>query len=177
MNEQTKARTHAAAPQAAAQSRIVVGVDGSTSARHALRWATEQARRIGAQLEVVHVWSHTPYAFVDPTLLADAAEAAARQMLRETLDTVFGDAVPEFVQAEIAEGHPARTLQRVADGAELLVVGTRGHGEVAGMFLGSVSQFLTAHASVPVVVVPGEKTTAPPENVVELAEYHPFVTL
>jgi nucleotide-binding universal stress UspA family protein len=54
----------------------------------------------------------------------------------------------------VAPGHPAKVLLDAANGAELLVVGSRGHGTFAGILLGSVSQHCVQHAPCPVVVVP-----------------------
>jgi nucleotide-binding universal stress UspA family protein len=54
----------------------------------------------------------------------------------------------------VVEGHPAETLLHAATGAELLVVGSRGHGTFAGILLGSVSHYCVQHAPCPVVVVP-----------------------
>ena len=57
------------------------------------------------------------------------------------------------VSSEIIEGHPQVVLTEQSRNASLIVVGCRGHGEFAGMLLGSVSEFLTTHAHCPVVVI------------------------
>ena len=65
------------------------------------------------------------------------------------------------VTGEVAEGHPADVLVRTATGADLLVVGSRGHGGFAGMLLGSVSSHAVHHAVCPVLVVRGGSGVGP----------------
>lgn len=132
---------------------IIVGVDGSASSAQAVRWALEQARLTGAELHPVIAWEipatfgYTP-AFDDVDLEAEAGKA---------LDRVLSDVVdadsPVPVVRRVVRGHPAATLLAESHGAELLVVGSRGHGTLVGMLLGSVSQHCVQHASCPVVVV------------------------
>ncbi len=57
------------------------------------------------------------------------------------------------VRTSIEEGNPAEVLNERAEGCDLLVVGSRGHGGFTGMLLGSVSHHLVGHAHCPVVVV------------------------
>jgi nucleotide-binding universal stress UspA family protein len=73
-------------------------------------------------------------------------------MLTDTLNEL-GIEPPVTVRATVAEGHPADVLVRAARGADLLVVGSRGHGGFAGSLLGSVSQYCVHHAACPVLVV------------------------
>jgi nucleotide-binding universal stress UspA family protein len=81
-------------------------------------------------------------------------EDDARHGLKETVEQVIGAAEePARVQTEILEGPPALMLLKAAEGAEVLVVGSRGHGAFAGMLLGSVSQHCVHHATCPIVVV------------------------
>ena len=139
-----------------ARGRIVVGVDGSRSSRRALEWAWEEARRRGATLEAVTAWD-TPVEvgmLVAPTDTYDF-ETPAHETLDEELDAVVGPGAPEVVR-RVECGYAARVLIDASRGAELLVVGSRGRGEFAGMLLGSVSRHCTAHAHCPVVVVRGE---------------------
>lgn len=133
--------------------RIVAGVDGSPSSKAALRWAVRQARLTGAEVEAVTAW-HLPSSYgVAPTAdwTADF-EGEARKMLTDTLNEL-GIEPPVTVRATVAEGHPADVLVRAARGADLLVVGSRGHGGFAGSLLGSVSQYCVHHAACPVLVV------------------------
>lgn len=134
--------------------RVVVGVDGSPSSRAALCWAAEQAALTSAELEAVIGWSYpTSYGF---PVIADVDWASSAQKIVETEVTeVLGDK-PATIR--VLEGHPARVLLDAADGADLLVVGSRGHGGFAGLLLGSVSEYVVTHATCPVVVVRAPKT-------------------
>lgn len=142
---------------------VVVGVDGSPTSARALRWAVDQARLTGAEVVAVMSWlPPTVYAWgpglPDVDWAADS-RAALEQTIAESLEP--GDA--ERVQRRVVQGHPAHTLIEAARGADLLVVGCRGHGGFTGMLLGSVSQQVVAHAPCPVVVVHDEDhATAPP---------------
>jgi nucleotide-binding universal stress UspA family protein len=75
--------------------------------------------------------------------------------LAQTVKETLGDVEAHQVRWQALEGHPARRLVDAAEGADLLVVGSRGHGGFAGMLLGSVSQHVVAHAPCPVVVLRG----------------------
>jgi len=138
--------------------RVVVGVDGSESSKHALAWAADEAREHGATLAAITAWTPpavpgTPgYAAYATTNDADFSDTAQLQ-LAETVKEVLGDDPGLLVQPQVLEGHPAPLLIEASEGADLVVVGCRGHGGFAGMLLGSVSQHLTAHARCPVVVV------------------------
>lgn len=136
---------------------IVVGVDDSDGARAALRWAVAEAARTGAQVKVLHAWA-LELAWIDQfgdqvPRMADHA----RRTAQEELDRVVAD-VPApagvSVDAAIVEGRPVDVLLGAAEGADLLVVGTRGRGELKGLLLGSVSQRCAERSPVPVVVVP-----------------------
>ena len=133
---------------------IVTGVDGSTGSQQALRWAVEQARRTGQTVHAVISWE-IPVDYGDAYLI-DRVDFAAESgsMLKQTVDTVLGGTDTPGVEQHVRRGHPVRVLLDAAAGADLLVVGSRGHGGFVGMLLGSVSQHLAAHAPCPVVVVP-----------------------
>lgn len=144
-----------------ARGRIVVGVDGSEASKTALRWAANQARLTGARLVVVAAWEYPTSFGWAPAYPADwDPEADARTALTEVVDQVLGQQRPDGVELDVAEGHPAPILVEASQGAELLVVGSRGHGAFAGMVLGSVSEHCVAHARCPVVVVRQEPEMA-----------------
>ena len=135
------------------QPRIVVGVDGSESSRHALRWAARQAQFTGGRIDVVVTWElPTSFGWVPPYPSdfdpARDAQSAADEEIRAALSD-YPDVV---AQTTVVEGHPAPTLVESSRGADLLVVGSRGHGEYAGMLLGSVSQHCASNAHCPVLV-------------------------
>jgi nucleotide-binding universal stress UspA family protein len=138
--------------------RVVVGVDGSDGSRLALEAAVAQAREHDATLTVVTAWSapvtagapgYAPFEWIGD---ADLSAVAAQQQ-EDVLAAVLGAGSSLRVDRKVVEGHPAQQLVAAAEGADLLVVGSRGHGAFVGMLLGSVSQHVTAHASCPVLVV------------------------
>jgi nucleotide-binding universal stress UspA family protein len=141
--------------------RIVVGVDGSAGAVTALRWALTQAQLTGATIEAIAAWQNPPvygYAGGWTSGGLDSNELAA--ITQKSLDATVTEVTRHFehpadVVARAVEGPAAQVLLNVALAANLLVVGSRGHGAFAGMLLGSVSQFCVQHAPCPVVVVPG----------------------
>jgi nucleotide-binding universal stress UspA family protein len=137
---------------------IVVGVDGSPTSELALRWAVEQARRTGQTVAAVVAWDFPTNYGVD--YLDDRVDWAedARTALKAAVEHVVAGAGSPRVEQHVRQGHAARVLLDAADGADLLVVGSRGHGGFTGLLLGSVSQHLAAHAPCPVLVVP------PPER-------------
>ena len=132
--------------------RIVVGVDGSSSSARAVAWAARQAKLTGAELLAVAAWNWAAtYGYV-PVGDFDW-EAATLAMLDGVLEKTVDDGQLASVHRHVTEGHPAQVLLDAGEGAELLVVGNRGHGGFSGMLLGSVSQYLVTHAHCPVVVV------------------------
>jgi nucleotide-binding universal stress UspA family protein len=138
--------------------RIVVGIDDSAGARAALQWAVAQARLTGAEVEALHAYTvHISGAdeavahFAEWRSESQAASAAC-------LDVVIGDTRDPDSDVRIigtsVEGHPTAALVHASEGADLLVVGSRGRGGFAGLLLGSVSRGCTEHARCPVVVIP-----------------------
>ena len=141
---------------------IVVGVDGSESSQRALAWAVEEGRHRGATVEAVHVWQlpvlmGTPFGTVPVDVDADGA--AAQVKLDEIVDAVDASGLPAPVERTFTTGSPASRLLEVAAerDADLVVVGSRGHGGFTGLLLGSVSQQVTHHARCPVVIIPHER--------------------
>ena len=146
-------------PQAA-DHRIAVGVDGSPSARAALAWAAGQAELTGATVEAVIAWRYPavvcggPFAPFGVLMDADFVGAAAT-VLSTAISQAVDPASPVKVSSTVREGNPAQILIEAADGADLLVVGSRGHGGFAEALLGSVGQQCVQHARCPVVIVRG----------------------
>lgn len=136
--------------------RIVVGLDGSASSTKALRWAADEAQRRGDAVEVVFVWDN-PYR--DMWLPSNPPGTDPRAHFLASVETtvaaVLGEHPAVPVEIAVVEGHVAQALVDRARGADLLVVGNRGHGGLAGAFLGSVSFNCAAHSPCPVVVVRG----------------------
>ena len=133
--------------------RIVVGVDGSPASERALEWAVGEARRTGASLHLVSTWIFPMalgYAF---TATVHDVHQAARDIIERAVARVAELASGLEVSAETPEQVPGPALVAASEGAELLVVGSRGRGGFEGLLLGSVSQFCTRHATCSVVVV------------------------
>jgi nucleotide-binding universal stress UspA family protein len=151
------AKEHAAAQprrEEAGEHRIVVGVDGSPSSKAALAWAARQATLTGATLEVVGAWGYPVYFGTTPVWPSDFdPQAIAEDSIRQAIDEILGTHPGLEVRSTVREADPSIALLDAAEGAELLVVGSRGHGAFAGMLLGSVSQHCVSHAHCPVVVV------------------------
>jgi nucleotide-binding universal stress UspA family protein len=145
----------------AGAGRIVVGIDGSQPSREALRWAVAQAVLTSGRVQAVIAWSH-PLSSGLPVLAEVDWRGDARRALDVALAEVLGEGAAA-VEPCAMEGHPARVLLQAAKGADLLVVGSRGHGGFAGVLLGSVSDYVVKHAPCPVVVVrPVAQPTAVP---------------
>jgi nucleotide-binding universal stress UspA family protein len=139
-------------------SRIVVGTDGSDRSRRAIRFALEEARLRDADLEVVHAIPE-PYMIVDPVISPPPPREGLREAGLELVERSMSGLPTQGVTIEpiAAFGNPSQVLCEVAQGADLLVVATRGLGGFRGLLLGSVTQQVVAHASCPVLVVVPEE--------------------
>jgi nucleotide-binding universal stress UspA family protein len=140
--------------------RIVVGVDGSPSSRAALRWAVRQARRTGGTVDAVIAWQIPlmlqNYSWA-PIAVEEARDFAedARKRLDAAISQEVEPADSALVRSQVVRGHPAQVLLDASAGADLLVVGSRGHGSFAEALLGSVSQHCVHHAHCPVLIMRG----------------------
>jgi nucleotide-binding universal stress UspA family protein len=136
---------------------IVVGVDGSHESKQALRWALGEARVRGARIVALRAWVYPALAaggLIPVTAdLVEQLSANEQKELAATVEEVAGESDVEVEQV-VVEDAPARALVAASEDADLLVVGTRGHGGFSGLVLGSVSQQCAHHASCPVVIVP-----------------------
>jgi nucleotide-binding universal stress UspA family protein len=135
--------------------RIVVGVDGSSTSNRALRWAAEQAELTGATVDAVHALQVPVTGGASMFELVETLSKAGEQMLADAVAEVIGEHPAVTARARLIEGHPASVLLAQAEGADLLVVGSRGHGGFVGALLGSVGQHCVQHATCPVVVIRG----------------------
>lgn len=139
-------------------SRVVVGIDGSKGADEALRFALREARLRSAELRIVCAWATPTAAYAGlayiPTFdLRDLEEQAANEKLAKAVE-LLGAEPGVKVETVAVEGQPADALVEQSTGADLLVVGSRGHGGFASLLLGSVSQQVAHHAQTPVAIVP-----------------------
>lgn len=138
--------------------RVVVGIDFSTGARAALLFALHDAVRRGVPVEAVTTYRPPDYwmdFYAVGTYQPDQVRGAALDRLREFVTGALADGPhpPPSVHLRTAIGTAADVLVEASHGAELLVVGSRGHGGFASMLLGSVSMQCAQHASCPVTVV------------------------
>ena len=138
--------------------RIVVGVDGSENSVQALHFAIEEARIRGAELRAVSAW-HVPPAvygagWAPASTDLDEFRKLAEQSLRESVEEAGSTEAGIEVTPVLREGHPVDVLIAESEGADLLVVGTRGLGGFKKLVLGSVSGQVAHHATCPVVIVP-----------------------
>lgn len=135
--------------------RIVVGVDGSEASREALRWALGQARLTGASLAAIMAWQIPAYAYASAAPLPAGfdLEGSTLEAVKDVVTDVLGRVDDVGVTTTAVEGDAAHALLDAGKDAELIIIGSRGHGAFAGLVLGSVSERVASHASCPVVIV------------------------
>lgn len=138
------------------EHRIVVGVDGSGPSKAALAWAVRQARLTGAVVDAVIAWEipltvRTPWPL---TWSTDFRELAGH-LLADAIADVPAAAGGAEIRPQVIEGSAARVLLDAAAGADLLVIGNRGHAGFVEALLGSVGQECVHHATCPVVIIRG----------------------
>jgi len=138
--------------------KIVVGIDGSEPSKDALRWAVEDARLRGAEVIALHAYEEpmpaldaAPATPLDLPGLVTEFHEGALQFVTEIVDEVVGKAVTVNVAPITVEETPAKALLDAARDADLLVVGSHGHG-LSGLLLGSVSLECAQHAACPVLI-------------------------
>jgi len=118
-----------------------------------VEWALHQAELTGATLEAVTSWEWpTNYGWAFPFPSDYDPRVDAQKMLDDALRPLMAAHPGVTVQMTVDEGHPAPVLVTASKGADLLVVGSRGHGEFAGMLIGSVSEHCVTNAHCPVLV-------------------------
>lgn len=146
-------------------NRIVVGVDGSEPSLRALAWARFIADGAGLRIEAVGVWEPlTSWAPAGMPVPVDVDMGPVTEtMLKEAAAAAFGDDLPANVSLTTYMGAAADVLVRLSESATMLVVGSRGRGAVAGLFLGSVSKTCVERATCPVLVV-RDQTPPPPRS-------------
>ncbi len=138
------------------EPRIVVGVDGSEHSKRALRWAAYVAGLTpGTRVEALMVWEPpASFGFQWKYLVPNWDPMIDMQKsLRQVIDDVFGADAPPHLTLHTVEGHPAAQLLKAGMDAEMLIVGSRGHGTLASLVLGAVSERCIRHSRCPVLVV------------------------
>jgi nucleotide-binding universal stress UspA family protein len=145
--------------------RIVVGVDGSPSSMTALRWAIRQAELTGGTVDAVIAWQYPvsygaygSYGWSPVTMDEGGTDFGeiAEKMLADAISKTLDPGSSVVVRPRVVQGNPAQVLLDAASDAELLVVGSRGHGGFTGALLGSVGLHCVHHAHCPVVVIRGQ---------------------
>jgi nucleotide-binding universal stress UspA family protein len=130
---------------------ITVGVDGSPESAKATAWAADQARLTGGTLELVIAWAR-PVSYGLPLVVGGYdPEAQAREVVEKAAANT--DLPTDRLRVTVVNGAAPTVLVAQATNADLLVVGSRGHGGFSELLLGSVSTHCVHHASCPVVVV------------------------
>lgn len=134
--------------------RIVVGVDGSEASLRALRRAVRIAGALDQTVEAVTSWRFP----ADYATFGDAAsmylpEQDARDIAQDAARRIWGEHAPDWFSFVAQEGAAAEVLIERSQGAEMLIVGSRGHGGLVGVLLGSVSAACAERASCPVLIM------------------------
>jgi nucleotide-binding universal stress UspA family protein len=145
------------APVTSQAGRIVVGVDGSASSRAALRWAVHQAEVTGGIVDAIIAWQipaamtgfGLPPAAPDCADMMNVVQQGLQETVREATRTTGGPPVRRLV----IHGPAGQVLVDASAGADLLVLGSRGHAGFAEALLGSVGQHCVHRARCPVVIV------------------------
>ena len=133
---------------------VVAGLDGSPESRAAAEWAAREAKLRGLPLKVVHVWEPVPEPMAEaPVLGGETQQHWSERIPRETAQGLEVRHPGIEVTAEQRTGPAAEALTAAAKDAELLVLGSRGIGGLAGFLVGSVGRSVIAHTQTPVVVV------------------------
>ena len=142
---------------------ILLATDGSEDARMAARAAANLSEKARAELHILHAWQIVPHPFIDP---GDYEEEARRTLEEET--RLVSDAGGIVGEAHLVMGTPVDAILDLGEelGADLIVVGSRGHGALGRLVLGSVSEGVVHHSTHPVLVLRGGEDAWPPERVV-----------
>jgi len=147
----------------AQHGRVVVGVDESGASHDALDLAFREARSRGARLVVMHAW-RLPTAYDDISYSRVAVEewmGEAREEMEKTL-APFRDAYKDVeVEIDLRHEYAGPALAESTEGADLLVVGRRGHGAPMGVYLGSLARMLIREGKCPVEIAPQHERHAP----------------
>ena len=139
---------------------IVVGFDGSGNSRNALTWAFEEAKLRDGQIRLITAWSKPPLSWFPAVLETAAGEIVAEDSPEQMAQTLQADALKTAEDEGVAatgqvvhSDSPASALVDAAKDADLVVVGSRGHGGFPGLHVGSVATQVITHAPCPVLIV------------------------
>jgi len=152
---------------------IVVAVDGSDEALRAAEWAAAEASRRSAPLRIVSVPAMPPRMRAyqgAPSTVANALRQVATEAVATAVSRVTENVPGLSIDTDILAGAPAPAVTDSGSGAAMLVVGARGIGGFEAMLLGSVSRYIAANASCPVVVVHDEQPAARREVIIGIRD-------
>jgi len=134
---------------------VVAGYDGSPGSAQAVRWAAREALARGTALTVCLAWRPDRMELASPPGTWEAAGQDGKTILARGLPYAESVLGPGRVHAELVAGPAAQVLCERSRAAEMVVIGSRGHGTLPGLRLGSVSWQVAGHASGRVVIVGG----------------------
>ncbi len=135
-----------------APRKVVVGVDGSPASLEAMHLAAQEATLRDATLQVTMIWDW-PVAYARTPMLHESDPIGGARKEFEAAVASLRENHPDLtIETVFEHGHPVPALVKASKGADLLVVGSRGHGEFIGMLLGSVGQHCAARAHCPVLI-------------------------
>lgn len=139
---------------------VVVGFDGSESSQNALQWAVDEAKQRNGQVRLITAWSKPALAWYPAMMETAVGEIVKEDSPQETAEKLQVAALKTAEDAGVAatgqvvhNDSAASALLEAAQSADLVVVGSRGHGGFPGLHLGSVSAQVIGHAPCPVLVV------------------------
>lgn len=148
---------HDLRPRARDGRKVVVGVDGSKSSAKAIDFAFDQADLLNARVVALHTWTSPFLTYADGASMLQfddhKIEEESRVLVAEAVAGAAADHPDVIWTTELISGSAAQALSRASETADLLVVGSRGHGGFTGLLLGSVSQSVLHHAHSPIAIV------------------------
>lgn len=139
---------------------IVVGYDGSPDSELALHWAAREAHDRGARLTICHAWTPEYLSLPIEPPLYEFEQRRGAEIMRRGVEHAEPFAGPGGVGTLLGCGSAAHMLCERSVAADMVVVGSRGHGRLAGLLLGSVAWQLAGHGRGRIVIVRGEERTA-----------------
>ncbi len=134
-------------------SVVVVGVDGSKAADQALYWAMKEAKLRNASLKIVHAWEYPSLVYGVYSDEGLDLESGGKEVLKRSTELARSIDANTLITTVLKEGNAVSILADEAADADLLVVGSRGHGGFTSLVLGSVSSQLSHHSPAPLVIV------------------------
>jgi nucleotide-binding universal stress UspA family protein len=147
---------------------IVVGIDGSPYSRAALRWALDEGARRDCAVQAITIAHAAPITTAGRpgsagvmALPSSAPDQKYLLRLERTVRDVLGEHDDPRLTAELLQGSPPEALCAASGDAQLLVLGSHGHGRLLDAVLGSVAQYCVRHAVCPVVVIPRQLAEPP----------------